>query len=136
MPRGALSMQITNSLSRKKETFTPLIPNQVKMYVCGPTVYNFIHIGNARPLVFFDVVRRYFEFKGYQVNHTMNFTDVDDKIIDKARAEKTTSQVISEKYTKEYQTDMALLKVLQPHQMPKVTEYIPAIIKMTTDVNI
>jgi cysteinyl-tRNA synthetase len=130
MPRGALSMQITNSLSRKKETFTPLIPNQVKMYVCGPTVYNFIHIGNARPLVFFDVVRRYFEFKGYQVNHTMNFTDVDDKIIDKARAEKTTSQVISEKYTKEYQTDMALLKVLQPHQMPKVTEYIPAIIKM------
>lgn len=77
-------MKIFNTLSRKKEEFVPLTPGEVKMYVCGPTVYNFIHIGNARPMIVFDTVRRYFEYKGYDVRYVSNFTDVDDKIIKKA----------------------------------------------------
>ena len=76
-------MKIFNTLTRRKEEFVPLEPGKVKMYVCGPTVYNFIHIGNARPMIVFDTVRRYFEYKGYQVNYVSNFTDVDDKIIKK-----------------------------------------------------
>ena len=76
-------MKIFNTLSRKKEEFVPLTPGEVKMYVCGPTVYNFIHIGNARPMIVFDTVRRYFEYKGYDVRYVSNFTDVDDKIIRK-----------------------------------------------------
>ena len=77
-------MKIFNTLTRRKEEFVPLEPGKVKMYVCGPTVYNFIHIGNARPMIVFDTVRRYFEYKGYEVNYVSNFTDVDDKIIKKA----------------------------------------------------
>ena len=77
-------MKIFNTLSRRKEEFVPIEPGKVKMYVCGPTVYNFIHIGNARPMIVFDTVRRYFEYKGYEVNYVSNFTDVDDKIIRKA----------------------------------------------------
>ena len=77
-------MKIFNTLTRRKEEFVPLEPGKVKMYVCGPTVYNFIHIGNARPMIIFDTVRRYFEYKGYEVNYVSNFTDVDDKIIKKA----------------------------------------------------
>ena len=77
-------MKIFNTLTRRKEEFVPLEPGKVKMYVCGPTVYNFIHIGNARPMIIFDTVRRYFEYKGYDVNYVSNFTDVDDKIIKKA----------------------------------------------------
>ena len=77
-------MKIFNTLSRQKEEFVPLEEGKVKMYVCGPTVYNFIHIGNARPMIVFDTVRRYFEYKGYDVNYVSNFTDVDDKIIRKA----------------------------------------------------
>ena len=77
-------MKIFNTLSRRKEEFVPLTPGEVKMYVCGPTVYNFIHIGNARPMIVFDTVRRYFEYKGYDVRYVSNFTDVDDKIIKKA----------------------------------------------------
>ena len=77
-------MKVFNTLTRRKEEFVPLEPGKVKMYVCGPTVYNFIHIGNARPMIVFDTVRRYFEYKGYDVNYVSNFTDVDDKIIKKA----------------------------------------------------
>ena len=77
-------MKIFNTLSRRKEEFVPIEPGKVKMYVCGPTVYNFIHIGNARPMIVFDTVRRYFEYKNYDVNFVSNFTDVDDKIIKKA----------------------------------------------------
>ena len=77
-------MKIFNTLTRQKEEFVPLEPGKVRMYVCGPTVYNFIHIGNARPMIVFDTVRRYFEYKGYEVNFVSNFTDVDDKIIKKA----------------------------------------------------
>src|SRR5580698_3934154 len=97
-----MALQITNTLSGKKEPFSTLNQGEVRMYVCGPTVYNFIHIGNARPLVFFDVVRRYLEFCGFKVNYVMNFTDIDDKIIDRAKEEKKTCDQITEKYIAEY----------------------------------
>lgn len=88
-------MKIFNTLSRRKEEFVPIEPGKVKMYVCGPTVYNFIHIGNARPMIVFDTVRRYFEYKGYEVNYVSNFTDVDDKIIRKAIEEGVDAETIS-----------------------------------------
>ena len=88
-------MKIFNTLTRRKEEFVPLEPGKVKMYVCGPTVYNFIHIGNARPMIIFDTVRRYFEYKGYDVNYVSNFTDVDDKIIKKAIEEGVDAETIS-----------------------------------------
>ena len=91
-------MQVYNTLSKRKEKFVPLEEGKVKMYVCGPTVYNYIHIGNARPMIVFDTVRRYFEYKGYDVNFVSNFTDVDDKIIKKAIEEGTTSDVISKRF--------------------------------------
>lgn len=125
-----MPIQITNSLSGKKETFTPLIPGKVTMYVCGPTVYNFIHIGNARPNVFFDVVHRYLEHAGYKVTRVMNFTDVDDKIIVRAEEEKTKSEVVSEKYIVEFLTDMQLLGVRPPAVAPKVTTHIKEIIQI------
>ncbi len=125
-----MPIQLTNSLSGKKEALVPEVAHQVKMYVCGPTVYNFIHIGNARPLVFFDVVRRYLEFSGFQVTYVMNYTDIDDKIIDRAKIEKTDSKTITDKYVAEYEKDMALLGVKNPSRMPRVTEHLPGIIKL------
>ena len=91
-------MKIYNTLSKSKQEFVPLEPGKVKMYVCGPTVYNLIHIGNARPMIVFDTVRRYMEYKGLEVNYVSNFTDVDDKIIKKAIEEGVDSSVISERY--------------------------------------
>src|SRR5690625_2151101 len=89
-----MSIKIYNTLTKEKETFHPLVENEVKMYVCGPTVYNYIHIGNARPAIVFDTVRRYFEYKGYDITYVLNFTDVDDKIIQAARdMEKNTLEV-------------------------------------------
>ncbi|MFM8269399.1 MAG: cysteine--tRNA ligase [Pseudomonadota bacterium] len=123
-------IQVTNSLSGKKEVFTPLQPGKVKMYVCGPTVYNFIHIGNARPLVFFDVVGRYLKYSGFSVTRVMNYTDVDDKIIHKANEEKVSCDTITKKYIAEFEEDMKLLKVEPPDAQPKVTEHIQDIIKM------
>ncbi len=125
-----MAIQLTNTLSGKKELLVPLSPNQVHMYVCGPTVYNFIHIGNARPLVFFDVVRRYLEFSGFSVVYVMNYTDIDDKIIQRAKEEKTDSKSITEKYIAEYEKDMALLGVKHPTRMPRVTEHLPGIISL------
>ena len=104
-------MKIFNTLTRRKEEFVPLEPGKVKMYVCGPTVYNFIHIGNARPMIIFDTVRRYFEYKGYEVNYVSNFTDVDDKIIKRANEEGVDASVISERYIAECKKDMAALNV-------------------------
>ena len=101
-------MKLYNTMSKRKEEFVPIEEGKVRMYVCGPTVYNFIHIGNARPMIVFDTVRRYFEYKGYEVNFVSNFTDVDDKIIKKANEEGVPASVISERYIKEAQTDMAL----------------------------
>lgn len=123
-------IHLTNSLSGKKETFEPLEEGKVRIYVCGPTVYNFIHIGNARPLVFFDVVVRYLRFCGYQVTHVMNYTDVDDKIIKKAQEENVSVEVITQKYITEFQNDMKLLNVNMPTVQPKVTEHIQEIISL------
>lgn len=104
------------------------------MYVCGPTVYNFIHIGNARPCVFFDVVHRFFEFEGLSVTRVMNFTDVDDKIINRARTEKTKCEQITNRYIQEFLTDMQSLGVRPPSHAPKVTEFIPQIIRFIEDL--
>ncbi len=123
-------MKIYNTLSRRKEEFIPLEPGKVKMYVCGPTVYNLIHIGNARPMVIFDTVRRYFEYKGYEVNFVSNFTDVDDKIIKKAVEEGVESEVISQRYIAECKKDMEALKVRPATKHPLATEEIPGMLQM------
>lgn len=123
-------MQIYNTLSKKKEEFIPLEPGKVKMYVCGPTVYNLIHIGNARPMIVFDTVRRYMEHKGYDVNYVSNFTDVDDKIIKKANEEGVDSAVISERYIAECKKDMESLNVRPATTHPKATEEIDGMQEM------
>ena len=117
-------MKIFNTLSRQKEEFVPLEEGKVKMYVCGPTVYNFIHIGNARPMIVFDTVRRYFEYKGYDVNYVSNFTDVDDKIIRKAIEEGVDAQTSSERYIAECKKDMEMMNVKPATVHPKATEEI------------
>ena len=117
-------MKIFNTLSRRKEEFVPLEEGKVKMYVCGPTVYNFIHIGNARPMIVFDTVRRYFEYKGYDVNYVSNFTDVDDQIIKKAIEEGVDAQTISERYIAECKKDMEMMNVKPATVHPKATEEI------------
>lgn len=123
-------MKIFNTLSRRKEEFVPIEPGKVKMYVCGPTVYNFIHIGNARPMIVFDTVRRYLEYKGYDVNYVSNFTDVDDKIIKKAMEEGVESVVISERFIEECKKDMEGLNVKPATIHPKATEEIGGMIRM------
>ena len=123
-------MKIYNTLSRRKEEFIPLEPGRVKMYVCGPTVYNLIHIGNARPMVIFDTVRRYSEYKGYEVNFVSNFTDVDDKIIKKAVEEGVESEVISQRYIAECKKDMEALNVRPATKHPLATEEIPGMLQM------
>ena len=123
-------MKIYNTLSRKKEEFIPIEEGKVRMYVCGPTVYNYIHIGNARPVIFFDTVRRYFEYKGYEVNYVSNYTDIDDKIINKANEEGVTAKQSSERYIKEYQTDLNNLNVKPTTHSPKATEEIGGMIEM------
>lgn len=121
-------MEIYNTLTRKKETFVPMEEGKVKMYCCGPTVYNFIHIGNARPICLFDVFRRYLEFRGYHVTFVQNFTDVDDKIIKKANEEGVTAAEIAQRYIKEYKTDAKGLGVRPATVHPTVTGHIPDII--------
>ncbi len=123
-------MKVYNTLSGKKEEFTPLEEGKVKMYVCGPTVYNLIHIGNARPMIVFDTVRRYMEHKGYEVNYVSNFTDVDDKIIKKANEEGTDPSVISERYIAECKKDMESLHVKPATTHPKATCEIDGMIEM------
>lgn len=123
-------MKVYNTLSGKKEEFTPLEEGKVRMYVCGPTVYNLIHIGNARPMIVFDTVRRYMEHKGYEVNYVSNFTDVDDKIIKKANEEGTDPSVISERYIAECKKDMESLHVKPATTHPKATCEIGGMIEM------
>ena len=123
-------MKIFNTLSRRKEEFVPITKGEVKMYVCGPTVYNLIHIGNARPMIFFDTVRRYFEYKGYKVNFVSNFTDVDDKIINKAIEEGVSASVISERYIEECKKDMAAMNVRPATTAPLATKEIDGMIAM------
>ncbi len=123
-------MQVYNTLTRKKEEFVPIEENKVKMYVCGPTVYNYIHVGNARPYVIFDAFRRYLIHKGYDVTYVQNFTDVDDKIINKANEQGVESIEISEQFIKECLIDVANLNVLKADVHPKVTEEMKEIIEM------
>ena len=123
-------MKIYNTMSKRKEEFVPLEEGKVKMYVCGPTVYNLIHIGNARPMIVFDTVRRYFEYKGYEVNFVSNFTDVDDKIIKKAIEEGVTADEISKRYIAECKKDMEAMNIMPATKNPLATEEICGMVDM------
>ncbi len=123
-------MRIYNTLTRRKEEFVPITPGKTGIYVCGPTVYDFIHIGNARPMIVFDTLRRYLEHKGYEVNYVTNFTDVDDKIIKRAIDEGVEASVISEKFIAECRKDMAALNVREATVHPQATKEIPDMIKL------
>lgn len=123
-------MKLYNTLTRQKEEFVPIEPGKVRMYVCGPTVYNYIHIGNARPMIVFDTVRRYMEYKGFEVNYVSNFTDVDDKIINKANEEGVSADVITARYIAECVKDMKGMNVKEATTHPKATEEISGMIDM------
>ena len=122
-------MKLYNTLTRQKEEFKPLVPGEVKMYSCGPTVYNYFHLGNARPFIVFDCLRQFLEYRGYNVKFVQNFTDVDDKLINKSREEGCTVQEIAEKYIKEYFTDAQALGIKEASVHPRATENIDAIIE-------
>ncbi len=123
-------MKIYNTMSRQKEEFVPIREGKVGIYVCGPTVYDYIHIGNARPMIVFDTLRRYLTYKGYEVNYVSNFTDVDDKIIRRANEEGVDASVISERFIAEVKKDMAAMNVQEATVHPKATEEIPDMIQM------
>ena len=123
-------MRVYNTLTRKKEELVPVTPGEVKIYACGPTVYNFIHIGNARPLCVFDTLRRYLEFRGYKVRFVQNFTDIDDKIIRRANEEGTDYKTVSETYIREFWTDAKGLNFREATVHPKATENIDEIISI------
>ena len=127
-------MKIFNTLTMHKEEFVPIEPGKVRMYVCGPTVYNLIHIGNARPMIVFDTVRRYLEHKGYEVNYVSNFTDVDDKIINAAIAEGVSADVISQRYIEECKKDMEGMNVRPATTHPLATQEIDGMIGMISDL--
>ena len=122
-------MKVFNTLTRKKEEFVPLEPGKVKMYVCGPTVYNFFHIGNGRTFIVFDTIRRYLEYRGYEVSFIQNFTDIDDKMINRANEEGTTVKEIGDKYICEYYKDADGLNIKRATVNPRATEYITDIIE-------
>jgi cysteinyl-tRNA synthetase len=124
-----MTIQLYNTLTRKKEVFEPLEPNKVKMYVCGPTVYNYIHIGNARPVIVFDTIRRYLEFRGYEVQYVSNFTDVDDKLIKAANELGEDVPTIAERFIKAYFEDVSALGCRKADVHPRVTENIDIIIE-------
>ncbi|MBN1775010.1 MAG: cysteine--tRNA ligase [Clostridiales bacterium] len=127
-------MKLYNTMSRSKEEFIPVEPGRVKMYACGPTVYDFFHIGNARAFINFDTMRRYLEYIGFEVEFCQNFTDIDDKIIRRARDEDTTIDDISERYIKEYYIDADRLKILRPTHQPKATETVPEMIGLISEL--
>ena len=123
-------MKLYNTLTKRKEEFIPIKPGEVTMYSCGPTVYNYFHIGNARPFVVFDVLRRFLEYRGYKVKFVQNFTDIDDKMIRRANEEGKTVSEIADRYIKEYYTDARGLGIKDPTVAPRATENIGAIIDM------
>ena len=127
-------MKIYNTLTRELEEFQPIEPGKAKIYACGPTVYNYIHIGNARPICVFDVLRRYLEYRGYEVTYVQNFTDVDDKIIKKANEEGVPASEISEKFIAEYKKDAAGLNVREATIHPQVTQSMDMIIALVKDL--
>lgn len=127
-------MKVFNSLTRTKEEFIPLEEGKVKMYVCGPTVYNFFHIGNGRTFIVFDTIRRYLEYRGYEVEFIQNFTDIDDKMINRANEENTTVQEVGDKYIKEYYQDADGLNIKRATVNPRATEFIIDIINFVKDL--
>ena len=127
-------MQIYNSMTRKKEPFVPLHEGKVGIYACGPTVYNFFHIGNARPFIVFDVLRRYLEYRGYEVTFVQNFTDIDDKMIRRANEEGVTVAEIAERYIAEYFTDAKALGIRPATVHPRATEHIDEILSIVADI--
>ena len=127
-----MTLTIYNTLSREKEVFEPLEPNRVRMYVCGPTVYDEAHVGHAMSAIVFDIIRRYLEYKGYQVLHVMNFTDVDDKIIARAQRTGEDPTAIANRYAEKYQSQLEQLNVLRPTVFPRVSQTIPQIIAMVS----
>ena len=127
-------MLFYNTLNKKKEEFVPIVPGKVSIYVCGPTVYDFIHIGNARPMIVFDTLRRYLEHKGYEVNYVSNFTDVDDKIIKKSIEEGISAQEVAERYIKECRQDMEHMNVRPATTHPRATQEIDGMIAMISDL--
>lgn len=124
-------MKLYNTMSMQKEEFVPIEPGKVRMYACGPTVYNYIHVGNARPIIMFDVLRRYLEYRGYEVTFVQNFTDVDDKIIKRANDEGVSSTEIAETYIKAYHEDMDRLGVIRADIEPRATEHIQEMLNLT-----
>ena len=127
-------MKIFNTLTNKKEEFKPLREGEVSIYVCGPTVYNYVHIGNTRPMIVFDVLRRTFEYLGYKVTFVSNFTDVDDKIIKAAKAEGITEKELTDKYIAAYEDVRRNLNLLFPTYAPRVTNTMDAIIKFIDNI--
>ncbi len=127
-------MKLYNTMTRKKEDFVPLHEGRVGMYVCGPTVYDFIHVGNARPIIVFDALRRYLEYLGYQVTFVQNVTDVDDKLINRAKREETTVSALAERFAAEYFTDLKALGSTPATHSPKATEHIPEIINIISSL--
>lgn len=125
-----LKMKVFNTITRKKEEFIPIIPGEIKMYSCGPTVYNYFHIGNARPFIIFDILRRYLVYRGYKVTFVQNFTDVDDKIIKRAKEEGITEKEVADRYIEEYFKDAEGLGIKRADYHPRVTELIPEIIEL------
>ena len=122
-------LTVYNTLTRQKEVFKPIEANQVSMYVCGPTVYNYIHIGNARSAIAFDTIRRYLEYRGYQVNYVSNFTDVDDKMIKAADRDGVTVPELAERYINAFKADTKALNIEPATTNPRATENIPEIIR-------
>jgi len=127
---GGMVMRIYNTMTKRKEEFVPLVPGEVKMYSCGPTVYNYFHIGNARPFIMFDILRNYLEYRGYKVTFVQNFTDVDDKIIKRAKEEGITEKEVADKYIEEYFKDAEGLGIRRADYHPRVTELISDIINV------
>lgn len=127
-------MRIFNTMTRKKEEFVPMVPGEVKMYSCGPTVYNYFHIGNARPFIIFDLLRNYLEYRGNKVTFVQNFTDVDDKIIKRAKEEDITEREVADKYIGEYFKDAQGLAIRRADYHPRVTELIPEIIEVVKKI--
>ena len=128
--KGSKTMKIYNTMSKQKEEFVPIEEGKIRMYVCGPTVYNLIHIGNARPMIVFDTFRRFMEYKGYKVCYVSNYTDVDDKIIKTAMDEGTDCSSITERYISEVEKDMSDLNIMEATAHPKATEEIQGMVNL------